>query len=1617
MCEDTVNTVNPACLFIDVLNVKNWMKQLKSQFEHNELFERVPVSFVMSAPNLLRVGTPEKVFVEAQDYTGGEMNIKISVKDYPRKSRELVSESVTLKSGNSFMSLIPEGRDYFDENPTENQYVYLLAQFPGHLLEKVVLVSFQSGFIFVQTDKTIYTPSSTVMYRVFSLSPVLEPVQSGISVEIMVSLTIRTLPIKSLDAPTEDPSARNIFILLSFGTWKLVTRFQSTPQKNFTTEFEVKEYVLPSFEVSLSTEKAFFYVDDKELTIDINARYLYGKDVSGVAFVTFGVQTTDNTKKLLPAALQRVVVQLTHGHTHQQKILLLLRKEHIQETFKNVYDLVHSSFYVSVSVLTETGSEMVEAKKGGIMIVTSPYTVHFKRTPKYFKPGMPFDVTVFVSNPDGTPANKISVEVSSDGKTVMGTTKENGLAKVTINSKDGASNLPISVKTKDPLLTDERQARQQMTAEAYQATGSKSYLHIGVDAAELAIDDQLKFNLNMGNKADTQNHDLTYLILNKGQLVRGERFKRQGQSLVTLSLPVTKDMVPSFRIIAYYHTGSTEVVSDSVWVDVKDTCLGTLKVEVVNPKPVYEPRKPFSLSITGDPGARVGLVAVDKGVYVLNNKHRLTQSKIWDVIEKHDTGCTAGSGKNSMGVFFDAGLVFQSQSAGGTDFRTSATCPSPAKRRRRSITIMDFRNTLAEKYQGLEKECCTDGMTDNIMGLTCERRSEYITEEDKCVKAFLHCCKEMANKKVEAKELILMHARSDDDDDAYISSDEIVSRSQFPESWLWEEELLQCPAGKSCTSFIKKSFLKDSITSWQITAISLSKTHGLCVADPLEMVVVKNFFVDLKLPYSVVRNEQVEIKAVLYNYENQEITVRVELMETEDICSAATKRSKHRVTVNMDPMTSRAVPFIIIPMELGKHSIEVKAAVFDSHLTDGVKKDLNVVVSFGVAYGQQVEEVISTIPKRQVPGTPATTQITEQISQTIEKAISGDSMASLIVQPRGCGEQNMIYMTLPTIATHYLDNTNQWDQVGLEKRETAKKFIKMGYEQQQAFRKPDGSFSVWADKPSSSWLTAYVAKVFAMASDIISIQDDVICSTLKWLVLNAQQPDGTFKETFTVYHGEMVGDVKGKDSDASMTAFVLIAMQEGQKICAETSLPGSMTKATQYLEGRLKSLTNPYAVAMVSYALANAGKLNKEILFQYSKAGGTHWPVAGNHLFTLEATAYALLALVRAKEFDKAGAVVHWLNRQQKHSGGYGSTQTTIMVFQAVAEYRTYVKQVQDTNLEVDVMVSGRTKSVKWTFNRANAFLTRSDKVTVFIFHSVCVGVLYHFLVCVGADCLCRFLSTTQDATMSILDIGLLTGFTVDNKDLTDLTSGKDRYIQKFEMDKLLSDRGSLIIYLNTVSRTRPDRVAFRIHQVMEVGLLQPAGVTVYEYLAMENRCVKFYHTEKRDGNLNRICTDDFCKCAEESCSVQKKQNLNENDKEKMKVEREDKACEAGMDYVYKVTVEKADLTSHTDVYHMKVNTVIKEGTDFGVEGQTRMFVGHPYCRNALGLQVGKSFLVMGQSQDVIRVGNSLQYLMGHQTWIEYWPTQAEGQTPAFRDQYSSIEELAHNINNFGCST
>ena len=138
----------------------------------------------------------------------------------------------------------------------------------------------------------------------------------------------------------------------------------------------------------------------------------------------------------------------------------------------------------------------------------------------------------------------------------------------------------------------------------------------GVDTAEVDLGQNMKMTLNFNKQTNAQN-DITYLvrnvlhlylcvscvcfvlhttcllyacildkcwcvklfaqILSRGQLVKHGRFKTERQVLIALIVPITKEMLPSFRIIAYYHTSGNEVVSDSVWVDVKDTCMGTVR--------------------------------------------------------------------------------------------------------------------------------------------------------------------------------------------------------------------------------------------------------------------------------------------------------------------------------------------------------------------------------------------------------------------------------------------------------------------------------------------------------------------------------------------------------------------------------------------------------------------------------------------------------------------------------------------------------------------------------------------------------------------------------------------------------------------------------------------------------------------------------------------------------------------------------------------------------------------------------------------------------------------------------------------------------------------------------
>lgn len=66
------------------------------------------------------------------------------------------------------------------------------------------------------------------------------------------------------------------------------------------------------------------------------------------------------------------------------------------------------------------------------------------------------------------------------------------------------------------------------------------------------------------------------------------------------------------------------------------------------------------------------------------------------------------------------------------------------------------------------------------------------------------------------------------------------------------------------------------------------------------------------------------------------------------------------------------------------------------------------------------------------------------LADSIDNSISEDSLASLIRMPGGCVEQNLASITLPLIATHYLDQSNNWESVGVDRRAEALRYIRRG---------------------------------------------------------------------------------------------------------------------------------------------------------------------------------------------------------------------------------------------------------------------------------------------------------------------------------------------------------------------------------------------------------------------------------------------------------------------------------------------------------------------------------------------------------------------------------------------
>ncbi|KAM3924933.1 complement C3-like [Leptodactylus fuscus] len=1638
-----------------------------------------PCALIM--PNVLHVEVEETIVVDAH-LQKEDFKAEIIIQDFPLKELEVAKTMVNLNSANGFLEKVTMkiSATKFKQEPLRKKYVSVSVRSDKCNLIKVVLLSFHTGYIFIQTDKPIYNPGTAVLYRAYVTSLSLQPDSRTVDMEVTNPDGIVVL--KSLLSSNKESviihKSYTLPEIATEGIWKITSHFQEAPQEIFQTEFEVKEYVLPSFEVLLETPQSYYFVDDDHFTVDITARFLHGKAVEGSGNVMFGV-SVNKEKRSLPDSIKNITVI-------DGKAKATLHRHMISSIFWDVESLVGSSLYVTVTVLTNAGSDLVTAERIDIPIVKTAFKMLFPKTSKYFKPGLPYIANILLQSPDGSIAPNVEI-CTVDNKCI--TTDKRGEAQLVLNTQSDIQEMEIHLGTKALDVSATRQTFAKLKVKAYKPRhGPGNYLHIGVLSTKVNPGDTLHIHFVVKTKNMNIQRSfsfITYMILSKGQIIKiGQQPRDPEQTLTVMSLVISDKYMPSFRIVAYYTVpgNEIEIVSDSVWVDVVNSCIQKLDFSpdraVMDPQPGSVVR----MRITGEPGASVGLVAVDKAVFVLNKKNILSQDKIWQEVEKSDLGCTPGGGIDNAGVFTDAGLSVETNIGLTNSIRLELTCEEPS-RRKRSVSS-EAKAKKAQEYIDLRlRRCCEDGMRENPMGYSCQKRSEFVLEDGECATVFLACCKfvfepETAIRRKPGRRPTMnyMHHASvvkesiqsgtSADDDSYEMMENINVRSIFYESWLWKVEVLPTRADSNgLSSKVINANLPESITTWEFLAISLSPKSGICVAKPYEMLVKKSFFIDLRLPYSVVRNEQVEIQAVLYSYVEEEIEVRVELTHNAKMCSSATAEANFRQVVTLAKMASWVIPFVIVPLEIGNIRIEVKASVKDWYLTDGVVKHLKVVpegmkilktiqsvilepLRSGADNGIQ-EIILNTFPPNDiVPNTDPETYVSVKgglLGETLDNSIDGAKLKHLIVVPSGCGEQIMMSMTPTVIACRYLDVTNQWEKIGMERREEAVKNINQGYIQQLVFRKPDNSYSAFTNRPASTWLTAYVVKVFSLAYKFIPIDKNILCGAITWLLKEKQEANGVFREDAPVIHGEMVGGTGNTETDASLTAFVLIALVEAKSYCQDKvpELESGVSKSAAYLEGRMKTLKKRYSTCITSYALSLVDRLpNADVLLRTS-TDGTHWDDYSSELYMIEATSYGLLALLKLGNYASARPVAQWLIEQRFYGGGYGSTQATIMVFQAMSEYQIHAPEINEVDMDVRLSLPGRSGGLTWKINTQNIMLQRSEKMAMkggelkvtatgkgtgtltvmSVYYTPLaegtvpckkfefsvkledlpkgakkpIGVMKSMFV----NIYMKYLGPS-DSTMTIVDLSLLTGFTPDTDDLNRLTNHVDKYISKYEMDTERSERGSLILYLDKVSNTETQHLKFRIHQNFEVGILQPAAITIYEYYALENRCTKFYHPTEEEGELRKICKDAECHCISERCTLKNayKGKLDPN-------KRIELACAPGVDYVYECKLENIEKTGAYDIFTMVVTRVVKLGTDEIKDGDKRRFYIHKSCRDSVKVNVGRTYIMWGRSEDVWEMKNEMSYVINGGTWLETVPTKRECATSDLcEDIYNFIDHL-----------
>uniref|UniRef100_A0AC11DDU6 Uncharacterized protein n=1 Tax=Ovis aries TaxID=9940 RepID=A0AC11DDU6_SHEEP len=1280
---------------------------------------------LLFAPSVVRIGVPLSVAVKLQDAPSGQVVRGSVFLRNPSHVNELCSPKVdfSLSSGRDFILLnlpIPHEqarlcRLHLLRGAPEVQLMVQSPWLRDSLSKQTdtqgvnLLFSSRRGHLFLQTDQPVYNPGQRGESRRQGLLSWPMAVTASLPLQNSQGFRVQKREVVALSSIVQD----NVLI-----------PDISDLDSNSSTQCEVKKYteILPNFEVKIIPENPYilttpgFLSDHPGQVTPPRTWYIYGKPVQGVAYVRFGLLGEDGEKTFLWGLESQT--KLVDGQCQ-----ISLQKAEFQGVLEklniSINDLPGLRLYVAAAVIESPGGEMEEAELTSWHFVSSPFSLDLSKTKQQLIPGVPFLLQALVRDMSGSPASGIPVKVSA--KLFSGSTSKNQDFE---RNTDGSGQVIVSLGV--PRTISEVQLsvaphphRGGLTVKA-PLSRSSGFLSIEwQNPRPLKVGETLNLNLQAMGISGSFSY-FCYMILSRGQIVSVHREPKT--HLTSISVFVDHRLVPSFHLVAFYYHGGVPV-ANSLRVDVQaGGCEGKLELNVDSSK-AYRPGDTVKLNLQTGSRALVALGAVDTALYAVGGKsHRpLDMVKVFEAMNSYDLGCGPGGGDTAPQVFKAAGLAF-SDGDHWTEIRKSLSCPKESKsRKKRNVNFQKaIHEKLGQYTSPVAKRCCQEGLTRLPMVRTCEQRAARV-QQPACREPFLSCCQFAENLRKKARtrgQVGLARALELLKEEDLIEEDDIPVRSFFPENWLWKVEEMD--------RFSQlQLLLPDSLTTWEIPGMSLSKSTGLCVATPARLRVFREFHMHLRLPVSARRFEQLELRPVLYNYLDRDLTVSVHVSPVEGLCLAGGGGLAQQVQVPAG--SARPVGFSVVPIAAAAVSLKVVArGSFDFPVGDAISKILQVEVS---------GTPLNLGPH--LPGSPPALALSLQESSDplealgSEGALSPGGLASLLRLPQGCGEQTMTLLAPTLAASRYLDKTKQWSLLPPETKDRAVDLIQKGYMQIQEFRKRDGSYEAWLHWDSGTWLTAFVLKILSLAQDQVSGSAKKLQETARWL-LSQQRDDGSFHDPCPVIHREMHGGLVGSDETVALTAFMVITLHHGLAVFPDKNsehlrrVENSISRANTFLGAKANSgILGAHASAITAYALSlteapedlRSIAHNNLMALAQDLGDKLYWgsvttspsnvlsptlaprspadPIPQAPAMSIETTAYGLLHLLlwegKAELADQAAS---WLTGQGSFQGGFRISahfpRDTVMALDALSAYWLMSHATEEMGLNVTLSSLGR---------------------------------------------------------------------------------------------------------------------------------------------------------------------------------------------------------------------------------------------------------------------------------------------------------------------------------------